>query len=79
MPDTGWAETETEYYRQLHAAAEHLLPCVTTRHTTRGGSSLSSSSAADRKARTIAGYDKQELGADGARRSFCTESWPVRH
>jgi len=26
MPDIGWAETETEYYRQLHAAAEHLLP-----------------------------------------------------
>jgi len=26
MPGIGWAETETEYYRQLHAAAEHLLP-----------------------------------------------------
>jgi len=40
--------------------------------------SLSSSSAADRKARTIAGYDEQELGANVALRSFCTESWPVR-
>ncbi len=43
-----------------------------------GPASLSSSSAADRKARTIAGYDEQELGANVALRSFCTESWPVR-
>ncbi len=36
--------------------------------------SLWSSSAPDRKPRTIVGYDEQELGANVGLRSFCTES-----